>query len=124
MNVRVLAVDDAEVVLDTYRLILGENLVETATTVADALAKLERDPSLGVVLADLCMEDGGLPFLEKLHARFPERVMIVISAETAIDPDRLAHLGVLRCLEKGTAGIDEIEAAVEEARARVGARLS
>ncbi|HVY61567.1 MAG TPA: response regulator [Planctomycetota bacterium] len=116
---RILAIDDAPLVLETYKL-LFEGRVETASTVAEGLGKLRRDESLRIVLADLNMKDGGIPLLQTLHRKFPDRLVIVLSGDaSAIDERRQRELGIFRCLEKGDASYDLLEDTIREATERL-----
>jgi DNA-binding NarL/FixJ family response regulator len=121
---RILAIDDAPLVLETYRL-LFEGRVETASTVAEGLAKLRKDASLRIILADLNMKDGGIPLLQTLHRKFPDRLVIVLSGDaSAIDERRQRELGVFRCLEKGDASYEKLEDTIREAAALLHFRAS
>ncbi len=120
-NIRILAIDDSPLVLDALKLLFGEGELRGATTTAQALSLLEGDPSLRVVIVDLAMPGGGVPFLRTLRARFPDRAIIVLSGDAAALAAVAPEIGVFRCLEKGEATIDVLEATVAEARARLGA---
>ena len=122
-QVRILAIDDAPIVLQTYEL-LFEGRAETASTVADGLAKLSADPALQVVLVDLNMPDGGgVPLLRTLAERFPERLVIVLSGDAgALGERERRELGVFRCLEKGDASFDVLERTIDEAAAELRRR--
>lgn len=112
---RVLVIDDAPIVLETFVGLL-EGRVETALTVGEGLAKLEADPTLKIVLADLNMQGGGVPFLRTLRARFPDRAVIVLSGDASIlEPALARELGIFATLEKGQSSFDEIERTIDEA---------
>lgn len=112
---RILAIDDAAIVLETYRLLFGDR-VETAETVAAAMSKLRKDDSLRIILVDLNMPDGGVPLLQILRKKYPDRLAIVLSGDaSAIDERKQKELGVFRCLEKGDASYDVLEDTIREA---------
>jgi DNA-binding NtrC family response regulator len=118
-TIRVLAVDDSEIVLDTYRLCLGEEMIDTAPTVGEAVAKLDADPSLRIIVADFNMSDGGLPFLRTLRSRYPDRLLIVMSGDpSALGAAAAGELGIYRWIDKGRTSVSEMEeiltAAAEE----------
>jgi DNA-binding NarL/FixJ family response regulator len=116
VTTRILAIDDADVVLETYRLLLGEERVETATTTAAALERLAAADAPPVALIDLNMPGGGVPFLREVRRRFPRLVVIVLSGDAAaLDARTQRELGIFRCLEKGDASFDVLERAIEEA---------
>lgn len=113
---RVLVVDDSPLVRETFKLLLGEDRVETAASVREALERLARDDDLRIVMADLSMEGGGTAFLRTLRDRFADRAVIVISGDlSGLDDVRARELGVLRRLEKSQARLADFEEAIEAA---------
>jgi PAS domain S-box-containing protein len=91
---RVLVVDDEPVVGKSLRRLLPEHDVAVATSAAEALAAIEGDPDLDVVLCDLMMPDvSGIELFHQLEARFPalaRRVVFITGG--AFTPEASAFL--------------------------------
>jgi DNA-binding NarL/FixJ family response regulator len=113
---RVLAIDDAPMVLEALCLLFEGEELATASSVEEGLKKLEADPSLRIVLLDLSMPQGGVPLIKTLQRRFPERVVIVLSGDAGAIEPAAKKLGVFRCIDKGDASYEVLDGAVREAR--------
>lgn len=115
---RALIIDDTDLVRELFRDAFGPERIATAATVDEALRLIEADASLRILLVDLNMRKGGIPFLRTLRARFPDRLLVVISAEaSSIDARLQRELGIFRALEKGTTSLDDYERALADAAA-------
>src|SRR4051812_20485644 len=102
-DLKILVIDDSPLVLDMFKTFF-EDRAECAPTVTEAWRMLDADDALQILFVDLNMRDGGIPFLRKLKAKYPERAVIVISGDAAIiTPKVMRELGLFRCIEKGTA---------------------
>jgi len=93
-TLRILVVDDEEVIRDVLETLLAREGFEVTTTsnAAEALAAFESDPQ-DVVLLDLMLPDRpGMEVLREIHRRDPDAVVVIVTAyssiETAIDAMR------------------------------------
>jgi PAS domain S-box-containing protein len=93
---RVLVVDDEPVVGTSLRRLLPEHEVTVATSATEALALIEADPDLDVILCDLMMpEISGIELYHVLRARFPGLVQrVVFITGGAFTPEASAFLRV------------------------------
>lgn len=87
-TVRILCVDDERNVLKALRrLFMDEDYdISTAVSAEEALAFLEKEPDVDVVVSDYRMPGmNGVDFLQKVFERWPETIRIVLSgyADTA-----------------------------------------
>ena len=93
-TLRILVVDDEEVIRDVLETLLAREGFEVTTTsnAAEALAAFESDPQ-DVVLLDLMLPDRpGMEVLREIRRRDPDAVVVIVTAyssiETAIDAMR------------------------------------
>jgi len=116
---RIIAVDDAKIVLRSFELLFPPERLETVETVEAALARLDADARIRVVVTDLNMKGGGVPFLRLLREKYPGRVVIVLSGDAGeLSPETARRLGIFRTLEKGDASLDVLESTIEAACAK------
>ncbi|MGE5199566.1 MAG: response regulator [Rhodospirillaceae bacterium] len=99
---RVLVVDDERIVCSGVAKILGRrgHAVQQALSVAEAVAALERDPDVDMILADLMMpQAGGLDMVRIVKSRWPGVPVIIMtgyaSIGSAIDATRAGAAGYL-----------------------------
>jgi DNA-binding NarL/FixJ family response regulator len=124
--IRILAIDDSPLILETLEVFFGDE-VETASSVPDALAKLDSDPSLRIVIADLHLAGGGVELLRTIRRRYRDRSLIVVSGDPSVlRPEEVAALGIRHVLDKSVARYADFAAAVgaERERQKRGARAS
>jgi DNA-binding NtrC family response regulator len=120
---RILAIDDTPIILETFRLLLPPERLETAESVAAARAALARDPSLRIIFTDLNLRGGGIPFIREVKSAYPGRIVIVLSGDAGvITPAIAASTGIFRALEKGDASLDAIEGAIADAERELSRR--
>src|SRR5689334_10150530 len=86
-KVRILCVDDERSLLDGLTLTLGRRYdVETATSGAQALELLERDPNRAVIMSDMRMPGmDGATFLAKARGMVPEAVRVLLTGQAEIE---------------------------------------
>lgn len=103
-DLKILLVDDEPNVLAAFqRNLRGRFAIDTATSGAEALAKIERNGPYAVVVADMQMpEMTGLDLLVQVEARNPDTVRIMLTGnaqqKTAVDAVNRGH--VFRFLNK------------------------
>jgi two-component system response regulator NreC len=119
--VRVVMVDDHQIVLDGVRLLLeGQpdlQVVGEARWLEDALA-LELDSDPDVVLADLVLGPAhGAEVVGALRARFPAAAVLVLTmADDSVVVRSVLSAGARGCLPKAAAGADLVDAVRRVAR--------
>jgi len=100
---RILLVDDAEIILDTYSCLLSEKgyTVVTANSGDQALEEFLKQP-FDLVITDLAMMDGdGITLLEKIKERSPNTPTIVLTGKSfKIVNEFVSILGVNALIEK------------------------
>ncbi|MCX6553301.1 MAG: response regulator [Acidobacteria bacterium] len=101
-TLRVVVVDDERVVCQGVEKILVRNghSVEKALTVAEAVAIIEKNPAVDVILADLMMpKAGGLDLVSTVRERWPHIPVVIMtgyaSIASAIDATRAGAVGYL-----------------------------
>src|SRR6185312_7280072 len=102
---RVLAVDDAALLLKAYRRMIGDvHELTTALGGHEALRLLERDPSFDVILCDLQMpEMSGMELHAAVRARMPalaERFVFVTGGAFSSDARRFLEESVAAVIQK------------------------
>jgi DNA-binding NtrC family response regulator len=112
--------DDASLAATLQELLVGEGYaVELALSGSEALAVLERNPSIAVALVDLIMPvTDGLTLLDELHRRNPDLAVVVMTGygtiETAVEAikrgaeDYLTKPMDSHALRKKVAGLMEV----------------
>ena len=86
-NLRILVVDDEEVIRDVLQTLLEKDGCEasTASDGAEALALFEADPP-DVVLLDLMLPDrSGLEVLREVRRRDPDAVVVIVTAYSSVE---------------------------------------
>ena len=117
--IRILAIDDSPLILETLEVFFGDE-VETASSVPDALAKLDSDPSLRIVITDLHLAGGGVELLRTIRRRWRDRALIVVSGDpAALRPEEAVALGIRHVLDKSVARYADFAAAVGAERDRL-----
>ena len=118
---RILVLDDSPQVIGLFELILEPGRFVAEQDASRALARLEAEPDVRIVIADLGMRGGGLPLLRALRARFPGHVILVFSGDASVlTDDLLRELRLFRALEKGSTSLDQLEEAVAAATREAG----
>lgn len=101
---KLLILDDESRILSALRRSLRREPYEifTAETVHEALQILDEEGDVALVLSDHMMPGvTGLQFLERVAARHPHAVRMLITGWTeTIDPDAIAALGVHEVIAK------------------------
>ncbi len=115
-SLRVLVVDDERIVCSGAEKILSRrgHAVEQATSVADAVTILERDPAFDMILADLMMpQAGGLDMIRIAKSRWPGVPVLIMTGYASISSAiEATQAGAVGYLPKPFTP-DELESAVE-----------
>lgn len=100
----VLVVEDSQVLREVMKAVLTPHakLVETAASVAEALAILEETPDFSLLLSDVQLPDGtGFDVLAHVRRSAPESRAILMTARwEAADAERATAMGALAYLPK------------------------